>query len=157
LKVYKLRSTTTASAGYHPIHTATSYLSLDALAANERGWPCELIAPDILVANAGISKAATIENTTVKDFDSRFAVNVRVPIFSCTAVANLARFLVIETLSKMHKHLRQHVPKRRKIHAVVPIRIPGIRECGKTHDNKKASHCSLPADVPDVDPIVLAV
>ncbi len=36
---------------------------------------------DILVANAGISKAATIEATTVEDFDKLFAVNVRAPFF----------------------------------------------------------------------------
>src|SRR2546428_2765364 len=36
---------------------------------------------DILVANAGISKAATIEETTVDDFDKLFAVNVRAPFF----------------------------------------------------------------------------
>src|ERR1700761_157288 len=36
---------------------------------------------DILVANAGVSKAATIEETTVKDFDRLFAVNVRAPFF----------------------------------------------------------------------------
>src|ERR1700741_320374 len=36
---------------------------------------------DILVANAGISKSATIEDTTVEDFDSLFAVNVRAPFF----------------------------------------------------------------------------
>lgn len=36
---------------------------------------------DILVANAGISKAATIEETTVADFDALFAVNVRAPFF----------------------------------------------------------------------------
>jgi 3-oxoacyl-[acyl-carrier protein] reductase len=36
---------------------------------------------DILVANAGISKAATIEDTTVEDFDRLFAVNVRAPFF----------------------------------------------------------------------------
>src|SRR5579863_4997553 len=36
---------------------------------------------DILVANAGISKSATIEETTVEDFDSLFAVNVRAPFF----------------------------------------------------------------------------
>ena len=36
---------------------------------------------DILVANAGISKAATIEETTVEDFDELFAVNVRAPYF----------------------------------------------------------------------------
>ena len=36
---------------------------------------------DILVANAGVSKAATIEETTVEDFDRLFAVNVRAPFF----------------------------------------------------------------------------
>jgi len=36
---------------------------------------------DILVANAGISKAATIEDTTIQDFDNLFAVNVRAPFF----------------------------------------------------------------------------
>lgn len=36
---------------------------------------------DILVANAGISKAASIEDTTVEDFDNQFAVNVRAPFF----------------------------------------------------------------------------
>ena len=36
---------------------------------------------DILVANAGISKAATIEDTTLADFDAQFAVNVRAPFF----------------------------------------------------------------------------
>jgi 3-oxoacyl-[acyl-carrier protein] reductase len=36
---------------------------------------------DILVANAGVSKAATIEETTIEDFDKLFAVNVRAPFF----------------------------------------------------------------------------
>lgn len=36
---------------------------------------------DILVANAGISKAASIEDTSVEDFDDLFAVNVRAPYF----------------------------------------------------------------------------
>ena len=36
---------------------------------------------DILVSNAGISNAATIETMTVKEFDSLFAVNVRAPYF----------------------------------------------------------------------------
>ena len=36
---------------------------------------------DILVANAGISKAASIEDTTIEDFDNLFAVNVRAPFF----------------------------------------------------------------------------
>src|ERR1700730_10857524 len=36
---------------------------------------------DIIVANAGISKAAAVEDTTVEDFDNLFAVNVRAPYF----------------------------------------------------------------------------
>jgi NAD(P)-dependent dehydrogenase (short-subunit alcohol dehydrogenase family) len=36
---------------------------------------------DIIVANAGISKAAAMEDITVADFDSLFAVNVRAPYF----------------------------------------------------------------------------
>ena len=36
---------------------------------------------DILVANAGIAKAASIEDTEVDDFDRLFAVNVRAPYF----------------------------------------------------------------------------
>lgn len=36
---------------------------------------------DVLVANAGIAKAAAIEDTTVEDFDALFAVNVRAPFF----------------------------------------------------------------------------
>ena len=36
---------------------------------------------DILAANAGISKAASLEDTEVGDFDNLFAVNVRAPFF----------------------------------------------------------------------------
>jgi len=36
---------------------------------------------DILVANAGVSKAASIEEITVEDFDKLFAVNVRAAYF----------------------------------------------------------------------------
>ena len=36
---------------------------------------------DIVVSNAGISKAAAIEDMTVADFDRLFAVNVRAPYF----------------------------------------------------------------------------
>jgi 3-oxoacyl-[acyl-carrier protein] reductase len=36
---------------------------------------------DVLVSNAGISKAATIKNHTVEDFDKLFATNVRGPFF----------------------------------------------------------------------------
>jgi 3-oxoacyl-[acyl-carrier protein] reductase len=50
-----------------------------ALAAKVRAAVGERL--DILVANAGISKAASIEETTVDDFDALFAVNVRAPYF----------------------------------------------------------------------------
>jgi 3-oxoacyl-[acyl-carrier protein] reductase len=36
---------------------------------------------DILMANAGISKSASIEDTQIEDFDNLFAVNVRAPFF----------------------------------------------------------------------------
>jgi len=36
---------------------------------------------DILVANAGVARDATIEDLTVEDFDKLFAVNVRAPYF----------------------------------------------------------------------------
>jgi 3-oxoacyl-[acyl-carrier protein] reductase len=36
---------------------------------------------DTLIANAGVSKAAKIEDTTVEDFDRLFAINVRAPFF----------------------------------------------------------------------------
>ena len=36
---------------------------------------------DILFANAGVSKSASIEDTSVEDFDKLFAVNVRAPFF----------------------------------------------------------------------------
>ena len=67
---------------------------------------------DILVANAGISKAVTIEETTVEDFDKLFAVNVRAPFFlvqqllpilgsggSVVLVSSLAAHAVVGTLS----------------------------------------------------------
>ena len=43
---------------------------------------------DILVANAGVSKSATIEDTTIEDFDRLFAVNVRAPLLSRPATAS---------------------------------------------------------------------
>jgi NAD(P)-dependent dehydrogenase (short-subunit alcohol dehydrogenase family) len=67
---------------------------------------------DILVANAGISKTATIEETTVEDFNDLFAVNVRAPYFlvqqllptlckdsSIVFVSSLAAHAAVGTLS----------------------------------------------------------
>jgi NAD(P)-dependent dehydrogenase (short-subunit alcohol dehydrogenase family) len=63
------------------------------------------------VANAGVSKAATIEETSVDDFDRLFAVNVRAPFFlvqqllpimhegsSVVFVSSLAAHAVVGTL-----------------------------------------------------------
>jgi NAD(P)-dependent dehydrogenase (short-subunit alcohol dehydrogenase family) len=67
---------------------------------------------DILVANAGITKDATIEKTSVEDFDRLFAVNVRAPFFlvqqllpimhegsSIVLLSSLAAHAVVGTLS----------------------------------------------------------
>jgi NAD(P)-dependent dehydrogenase (short-subunit alcohol dehydrogenase family) len=67
---------------------------------------------DIVVANAGTTKSATIEATTVEDFDKLFAVNVRAPFFlvqqllpilgsggSITFVSSLGAHAVVGTLS----------------------------------------------------------
>jgi NAD(P)-dependent dehydrogenase (short-subunit alcohol dehydrogenase family) len=67
---------------------------------------------DILVANAGISSAAPIEQTTVEDFDKLYAVNVRAPYFlvqqllpimsedgSITLVSSLAAHAAVGNLS----------------------------------------------------------
>jgi NAD(P)-dependent dehydrogenase (short-subunit alcohol dehydrogenase family) len=66
---------------------------------------------DILIANAGVSKAARIEDTTVEDFDRLFAINVRSPFFliqqalpmlgngsSIVFVSSLAAHAVVGTL-----------------------------------------------------------
>ena len=67
---------------------------------------------DILVANAGLSRSASIEDTTVEDFDRLFAVNVRAPFFlvqqllpimcrdsSIVLVSSLAAHAAVGTLS----------------------------------------------------------
>jgi 3-oxoacyl-[acyl-carrier protein] reductase len=67
---------------------------------------------DILIANAGASKSAAIEETTVEDFDRLFAVNVRAPYFlvqqllpilgngsSIVLVSSLAAHAVVGNLS----------------------------------------------------------
>lgn len=67
---------------------------------------------DILVANAGVSKAASLEDTTVGDFDRLYAINVRAPFFlvqqllpilgdgsSIVFVSSLAGHAVVGTLA----------------------------------------------------------
>ena len=57
---------------------------------------------DIIVANAGISKAATIEETTVEDLDKLYAVNVRAPYFLVQqllpALGNGASIILVSSL-----------------------------------------------------------
>jgi NAD(P)-dependent dehydrogenase (short-subunit alcohol dehydrogenase family) len=80
------------------------------LAKQVRGMVAERL--DILVANAGISSAAPIEQTTVEDFDKLYAVNVRAPYFlvqqllpimseagSITLVSSLAAHAAVGHLS----------------------------------------------------------
>jgi 3-oxoacyl-[acyl-carrier protein] reductase len=99
---------------------------------------------DILVANAGISKAATIEETTVEDFDKLFAVNVRGPFFlvqqllpilskgsSIVLVSSLAARAVVGTIpayattkgaiETMVKHFASLLGERQiRVNAVAP-------------------------------------
>jgi 3-oxoacyl-[acyl-carrier protein] reductase len=70
------------AAGGNAVAVAADLAARDgahALAARVRDIVGEHL--DILVANAGVSKSATIEDTTVDDFDRLFAVNVRAPFF----------------------------------------------------------------------------
>jgi NAD(P)-dependent dehydrogenase (short-subunit alcohol dehydrogenase family) len=70
------------AAGGNAVAVAADLAARDgahALAARVRDIVGEHL--DILVANAGVSKSATLEDTTVDDFDRLFAVNVRAPFF----------------------------------------------------------------------------
>jgi len=99
---------------------------------------------DILVANAGISSASVIEQTTVEDFDRLYAVNVRAPYFlvqqvlpmmgkdsSITLISSLAAHAVVGNLSAyaatkgavstMVKHFAAALgPKGIRVNAVAP-------------------------------------
>ena len=99
---------------------------------------------DILVANAGISSASPIEQTTVDDFDNLYAVNVRAPYFlvqqllpmmgkdsSITLISSLAAHAVVGNLSAyaatkgavatMVKHFAAALgPKGIRVNAVAP-------------------------------------
>jgi 3-oxoacyl-[acyl-carrier protein] reductase len=110
------------------------------LAKEVRGLVGERL--DILVANAGISSASPIEQTTVDDFDKLYAVNVRAPYFlvqqllpimgngsSITFVSSLAAHAAVGNLSAyaatkgavstMVKHFALG-PKGIRVNAVAP-------------------------------------
>jgi len=70
------------AAGGHAVAVAADLGAVDGahtLAARVRDLVGERL--DILVANAGVSKSARLEDTTVDDFDRLFAINVRAPFF----------------------------------------------------------------------------
>jgi 3-oxoacyl-[acyl-carrier protein] reductase len=99
---------------------------------------------DILVANAGISRPSSIEQTTVEDFDELYAVNVRAPYFlvqqllpilskdsSITFISSLAAYAAVGNLSAyaatkgaiatMVKHFAAALgPKGIRVNAVAP-------------------------------------
>jgi NAD(P)-dependent dehydrogenase (short-subunit alcohol dehydrogenase family) len=103
---------------------------------------------DILVANAGTSGAATIEETTVEQFDNLFAVNVRAPFFlvqqllpvmckgsSIVLLSSLAAHAAIGTLSAyaatkgaidtLVKHFAAELGERGiRVNAVAPGVVP---------------------------------
>jgi len=54
---------------------------------------------DILVANAGVSKAASIEELTVEDFDKLFAVNVRAPYFLVQQLLPITSVILVSSLA----------------------------------------------------------
>src|ERR1700733_15230354 len=73
---------------------------------------------DILVANAGISKAASIEDTKIEDFDSLFAVNVRAPFF---LVQQLLPVLCKGAVDTLVKHFASALgPRGMRVNAVAP-------------------------------------
>lgn len=118
---------------------------------------------DILVANAGVSKAAGLEETTVVDFDNLFAVNVRAPFFlvqqllpilrdgsSVIFVSSLAARAAVGTLSAygatkgavstLVRHLAQSLGDRGiRVNAVAPgVVNTDMSSFTKTEDGRKA-------------------
>ncbi len=88
---------------------------------------------DILVANAGIAKAASIAETKVEDFDALFAVNVRAPYFlvqqllaAHAAVADLSAYSATKgAIDTLVKHFASALGERGiRVNAVAPGVVP---------------------------------
>jgi len=119
---------------------------------------------DILVANAGVAKNATIEETTIEDFDALFAVNVRAPFFlvqqllpilregsSVIFTSSLAAHASVGTLSAyaatkgaidtMVKHFAAALgPRGIRVNAVAPGVIDtDMSNFTKTEEGRKAA------------------
>jgi NAD(P)-dependent dehydrogenase (short-subunit alcohol dehydrogenase family) len=87
---------------------------------------------DVLVLNAGISKAATIKNHTIEDFDNLFATNVRSPSFlvqqllpvlgegsNIIVISSIGALAIAETTVNFHiKSLVDKLQANDRTHAV---------------------------------------
>jgi len=116
---------------------------------------------DILVLNAGISKAAAIEDLTLEDFDRLYAVNVRAPYFlvqqllpilregasivmvsslaAHAAVANLSAYASTKgAISTLVTHLASALgPRGIRVNAVAPgVVDTEMSSFAKTEDGK---------------------
>lgn len=116
---------------------------------------------DILVANAGVNKAASIEDTTVEDFDALFATNVRAPFFlmqqllpimgsgsSVVLLSSLAAHSAVGfaaysatkgAIDTLVKHFAPALgPRGIRVNAIAPGVIDtGMSSYTKTHDGRK--------------------
>ena len=83
---------------------------------------------DILVSNAGISKAAAIEDHTLEDFDHLFATNVRSPFFLGKELflsSRRDRALFLSRLSRLITCLA--IPGSEALHRFPPMRPRKVR------------------------------
>jgi 3-oxoacyl-[acyl-carrier protein] reductase len=119
---------------------------------------------DVLVANAGISAAASIQDTTVEAFDKMFAVNVRAPFFlvqqllpmlcagsSIVLLSSLAAHASVGTLSAyastkgaidtLVKHFAKELGERGiRVNAVAPGVVPtDMSSFAKTEAGRNAT------------------
>jgi NAD(P)-dependent dehydrogenase (short-subunit alcohol dehydrogenase family) len=117
---------------------------------------------DILVANAGVAKAAPIEDLTVEEFDNLYAVNVRAPYFlvqqllpilsegssivmvsslaAHAAVANLSAYAATKgAISTLVTHLASALGARGiRVNAVAPgVVDTDMSNFAKTDDGRK--------------------
>lgn len=136
------------------------------LAAKVRGIVGERL--DILVVNAGVAKRARLAETTVEDFDTLFAINVRAPFFlvqhllpilkegsSVVFVSSLAAHAVVGersayaatkgALDTLAIHLATALgPRGIRVNAVAP----GVVETG-TLDLQALKRVAQPEDIAD--------
>ena len=83
---------------------------------------------DIFVSNAGISKAAAMEEHTIEDFDKLFATNVRSPFFLVKELLPLFRegssIILVSSLALM---LHPGIPDNLALHRFLPMPPQKVR------------------------------